>query len=55
MKGIIDRIEDGGWAVVLVGANEDQQLDVPIAELPEDATDGTRLILKFEVDNELAR
>ncbi|KDE57489.1 hypothetical protein EL22_11790 [Halostagnicola sp. A56] len=49
--GVIDRIEDGGIAVILLEENEQviEQVDVPADRLPEPAqTDGGVLSVTFE-------
>lgn len=43
IHAVIDRIEDGGMAVLLVGDDEKTQIDVPVSLLPEGASDGDHL------------
>lgn len=48
-KAVIDRIEEGKWAVLLVGKDETEKI-VPIEHLPADAKAGTWLRLRLEED-----
>jgi hypothetical protein len=51
VHAVIDRIEDGDIAVLSLDDEAKSQLDVPRAQLPEDAnSDGDHLLLKFDVD-----
>jgi len=52
LRGVIDRVEDGGMAVVLVGDDEKTSIDVPVALLPEGAGDGDHLTITFTLDKE---
>ncbi|OIJ17408.1 hypothetical protein BKP37_02585 [Anaerobacillus alkalilacustris] len=47
MKGIIDRILDGKWAVILVGKDE-TEYNVPIEKLPLKAKEGSVVSVKLE-------
>jgi len=49
---VIDRVEDGGMAVVLVGDDEETSMDVPLALLPEGAGDGDHLTITFTLNKE---
>ena len=49
-SAVIDRIEDGGMAVLLVGEDGDTQVDIPTGLLPEDARDGDHLRITISVD-----
>ena len=51
-RGVIDRIEDGGTAVVLVGEDESVKLDLPAALLPAGAADGDHLTITVKLDKE---
>ncbi|MCK8825965.1 DUF3006 domain-containing protein [Fuchsiella alkaliacetigena] len=51
MQAVIDRFE-GNYAVILVGKDEDQQLDVPKKLLPNEAQEGDCLNLIFEIDKD---
>lgn len=48
----IDRIEDGGVAVVLVGDDEKTQLDIPRALLPDGASEGDHLRITISIDRQ---
>lgn len=48
-RAVIDRIEDGRHAVLLVGENEREQV-VPVDRLPEDAKSGSWLLVRFRGD-----
>ncbi|MBV9957760.1 MAG: DUF3006 domain-containing protein [Acidobacteria bacterium] len=50
IHGVIDRIEDNDMAVILVGDDEETQIDLPVALLPEGATDGDHLRLTITID-----
>ena len=51
-RGVIDRIEDDGTAVVLVGEDEGESLDVPAALLPKGAEGGDHLSITIALDKE---
>ena len=51
-RGVIDRIEDGGTAVVLVGEDEKESLDVPASLLPAGAEGGDHLSITVALDKE---
>lgn len=48
----IDRIEDDKMAVLLVDDEGKTQLDVPLALLPEGASDGDHLRITISIDRE---
>ncbi len=48
---VIDRIEDGDMAVILLG-DEEQQLDLPVAFLPAEAEGGDHLNITIKLDAE---
>jgi len=51
VRAVVDRIEDGDIAVLVLEDEAKSQLDVPLQKLPEDAnSDGDHLLLKFDVD-----
>jgi hypothetical protein len=53
VRAVVDRIEDGDIAVLVLEDEAKSQLDVPRASLPEGANaDGDHLLLKFDVDAE---
>jgi hypothetical protein len=47
VSAVVDRVEDGGVAVVSLGDGK-QTLDLPLARLPEGASDGDHLRLTFD-------
>ncbi|HEX8844992.1 MAG TPA: DUF3006 domain-containing protein [Pyrinomonadaceae bacterium] len=52
IRAEIDRIEDGGMAVLVVGDDRQTQMDVPLSLLPEGASDGDHLRITFALDKE---
>jgi hypothetical protein len=52
LRAEIDRIEDGGMAVLMVGGDGKTQLDVPVSLLPEGASDGDHLRITITLDKE---
>ncbi|MEX1028136.1 MAG: DUF3006 domain-containing protein [Candidatus Paceibacterota bacterium] len=48
-KAVIDRIEDGEQAVLLVGEDERERI-VPVSSLPDDAKAGNWLKVRFDGD-----
>jgi len=52
MHAVIDRIEDNGMAVVLLGDDEKQQIDLPVAFLPDGASDGDHLRISIALDKQ---
>ena len=51
-RGVIDRVEDGGRAVVLVGEDESVKVELPSELLPEGAADGDHLTITVKLDAE---
>ena len=49
-RGVIDRVEDGGTAVVLVGEDESVKVELPAALLPAGASDGDHLTITVRLD-----
>jgi hypothetical protein len=49
-RAVIDRIEDGGTAVILVGDDGKTQVDIPVSLLPEGAKDGDHLRIHISLD-----
>ena len=47
---VIDRTEDGDWAVLLVGDDEKVSVDLPLSFLPQAAQDGDHLRIKITLD-----
>lgn len=51
-RGVIDRVEDGGTAVVMFGEDESVKVELPAALLPEGAADGDHLTVTVRLDKE---
>ena len=51
-RGVIDRIEDDGAAVVYVGDDESVKVDLHAALLPEGASSGDHLQITVKLDAE---
>lgn len=51
-RGVIDRVEDGGTAVVMFGEDESLKVELPAALLPAGASDGDHLTLTVKLDAE---
>ena len=49
LRAVVDRIEDGGIAVLSLEDDERSQLDVPLARLPEGTADGDHLTVVCRV------
>ena len=49
-RAVIDRIEDGGRAVLLVGEDEETQVELPASLLPEGAEGGSHLVINVTLD-----
>jgi hypothetical protein len=49
-RAVIDRIEDGGRAVVQLGDDKSALVDLPVSLLPEGASDGDHLIISVKLD-----
>jgi hypothetical protein len=54
-RAVVDRIEDGGWAVVLFGEDEGFSLDLPASMLPAGTEAGSRLVIDVSLDDEATR
>ncbi len=52
LRAEIDRIEDGGVAVLIIGDDAKTQVDVPASLLPEGAADGDHLRISITLDKE---
>ncbi|MBD0325702.1 MAG: DUF3006 domain-containing protein [Pyrinomonadaceae bacterium] len=50
IRAVVDRIEDGGQAVLLIGDAEQAQIDFPVSLLPEGVRDGDHLKINITVD-----
>lgn len=51
-RGVIDRVEDGGTAVVMFGEDESVKVELPASLLPEGASDGDHLTVTVKLDAE---
>lgn len=51
-RAVVDRIEDGGLAVLLVGEDEETKLEVPASLLPEGAESGSHLVINVTLDED---
>lgn len=49
-RAVIDRIEDGGTAVLHVGADEETKVELPASLLPEGAEEGSHLSVTIALD-----
>ena len=52
IRAEINRIEDGGMAVLTIGDDKKTQVDIPVSLLPEGASDGDHLRITISVDKE---
>jgi hypothetical protein len=52
IHAVIDRIEDNDMAVILLGDDEKERIDLPISFLPKDASDGDHLRINITLDKE---
>jgi hypothetical protein len=52
IRAEIDRLEDGGMAVLIVGDDEKKQIDIPASLLPEGASDGDHLRITISIEKE---
>ena len=52
IHAVIDRIEDNEMAVVYLGDDEENQIDLPISFLPEGADAGDHLRITITLDEE---
>ena len=48
-RAVVDRVEDGGTAVVLVG-DEEVSVDLPASMLPAGAEGGSHLVITVKLD-----
>jgi hypothetical protein len=49
---VIDRVEDDGMAVLLVGEDEKTQVDIPVSLLPAGASGGDHLRISVTLDRQ---
>ena len=54
-RAVVDRIEDGGTAVVLVGEDESVSVDLPASMLPPGAEGGSHLVITVKLDEAARR
>lgn len=54
ITGYIDRIEDD-MAVIMLGEDEDYQIEIPSSMLPEDVHEGVYIRLDISYDEEKTR
>ena len=52
IRAEINQIEDNGMAVLMVGDDAKTKLDIPVALLPEGASDGDHLRITISLDKE---
>ncbi|MCL4458950.1 MAG: DUF3006 domain-containing protein [Chloroflexi bacterium] len=50
LRGVIDRFEEGKWAVIVL--DDEQQLIWPVSQLPPGAKEGSAIVLRITVDDE---
>ncbi len=50
VRAVVDRIEDGAIAVLMLDDEAKTQIDVPLAQLPDGTTDGDHLRLTLRVN-----
>ena len=51
-RAVIDRMEDGGKAVVQLGDGEGDSFDLPAELLPDGASDGDHLVITVRLEPE---
>ena len=49
-RAVVDRIEDGGTAVLHVGEDEGTKVELPASLLPEGAEGGSHLLITVSLD-----
>ena len=49
-RAVVDRIEDGGTAVLHVGEDEETKVELPASLLPEGAEGGSHLVINVSLD-----
>jgi hypothetical protein len=54
-RAVVDRVEDGELAVVLVGDEESLSIDLPVSMLPEGAGAGSHLRITVSLDENSRR
>jgi autonomous glycyl radical cofactor GrcA len=53
-RAVVDRVEDGGVAVLLVG-EEELKVELPASLLPEGAEGGSHLVVNVSLDDDSRR
>lgn len=54
-RAVVDRVEDGELAVVMVGDDESFSIDLPVSMLPEGVEAGSHLVITVKPDKESGR
>ncbi len=54
-RAVVDRVEDGGTAVLHVGEDEATRVELPASLLPEGSEDGSHLTLTVALDEAARR
>jgi hypothetical protein len=49
-RAVVDRVEDGGTAVLHVGEDEETKVELPASLLPEGAEGGSHLVINITLD-----
>ena len=49
-RAVIDRLEDNEMAVILLGEDQETQVDLPVLLLPDGASDGAHLRITITLD-----
>lgn len=49
-KAVVDRVEDGGTAIMHVGDEESVKVELPASLLPVGAEDGSHLVITVSLD-----
>lgn len=51
-RAVVDRIEDGGVAVLLVGEDEETKVELHASLLPEGTESGSHLVINVSLDED---
>ncbi|MCA1614613.1 MAG: DUF3006 domain-containing protein [Acidobacteria bacterium] len=51
-RAVVDRIEDGGVAVLHVGEDEETKVELPASLLPEGTESGSHLVINVSLDDD---
>jgi hypothetical protein len=49
-RAVVDRVEDGGTAVLHVGDDEETKVELPASLLPEGAESGSHIVIDVSLD-----